>query len=56
VTAPLANSDLPTQRGFYRALGWPQVVDDYDYAAFAWAGPDNTIVAAARRAARLPAS
>ncbi len=40
MTAPLANvftlgvSDLPTQRQFYRALGWPHVVDDHDYAAF----------------------
>ena len=38
--APLANvitlgvRDLPAMRDFYRRLGWPQVVDDDDYAAF----------------------
>ena len=38
--APLANvftigvRDFPAQRDFYRSLGWPQVVDDDDYAAF----------------------
>jgi catechol 2,3-dioxygenase-like lactoylglutathione lyase family enzyme len=37
---PLANvitlgvRDLDRQRGFYRDLGWPQVVDDDDFAAF----------------------
>lgn len=36
---PLANvftmgvRDLPTQREFYRRLGWPQIIDD-DFAAF----------------------
>lgn len=38
--APLANlitlgaHDLATLREFYRALGWPQVADDDDFAAF----------------------
>ena len=37
---PLANvitlgvHDLPAQHGFYRRLGWPQVVDFEDFAAF----------------------
>jgi catechol 2,3-dioxygenase-like lactoylglutathione lyase family enzyme len=39
-SAPLANlitlgaRDLPTLRDFYRALGWPQIVDDGDFVAF----------------------
>ena len=39
-TAPLANvitfgaHDLQTLRDFYRRLGWPQVVDQDDFAAF----------------------
>jgi uncharacterized protein len=38
--SPLANvftlgvRDLPAQREFYRRVGWPQVVDDDDFAAF----------------------
>ena len=38
--APLANvitfgvRDLPLLRDFYRRLGWPQIVDDDDFAAF----------------------
>ena len=38
--APLANvvtlgvRDLPAVRAFYRRLGWPQVVDTDDFAAF----------------------
>ena len=38
--APLANvitlgvRDLPAARAFYRRLGWPQVVDADDFAAF----------------------
>ena len=41
---PLANvftlgvRDLPTLQGFYRRLGWPQVVDDDDFAAFELGG------------------
>jgi uncharacterized protein len=41
---PLANlitfgaRDLPTLRNFYRALGWPQVMDDGDFVAFALRG------------------
>jgi predicted lactoylglutathione lyase len=37
---PLANlitlgaRDLPALRNFYRALGWPQITDDGDFAAF----------------------
>ena len=37
---PLANlitlgaRDLPTLRDFYRALGWPQIVDDGGFVAF----------------------
>ena len=37
---PLANvitlgvRDLPALRDFYRRLGWPQIVDQEDYAAF----------------------
>lgn len=39
-SAPLANlitlgaRDLPTLRDFYRALGWPQIVDDGEFVAF----------------------
>lgn len=39
-TAPLGNvftfgvRDLPALRAFYRRLGWPQVIDDEDFAAF----------------------
>jgi predicted lactoylglutathione lyase len=38
--APLANlitlgaRDLPTLRDFYRALGWPQIMDDGEFVAF----------------------
>ena len=38
--APLANlitlgaRDLPALRDFYRALGWPQVMDGEDFVAF----------------------
>jgi uncharacterized protein len=38
--APLANlitlgaRDLPALRDFYRALGWPQVMDDEEFVAF----------------------
>src|SRR3954453_12776208 len=37
---PLANlitlgvRDFPTMREFYRTLGWPQIMDDADFAAF----------------------
>jgi uncharacterized protein len=37
---PLANlitlgaRDLPTLRNFYRALGWPQIMDDGEFVAF----------------------
>jgi hypothetical protein len=37
---PLANlitlgaRDLPTLRNFYRTLGWPQIIDDGEFAAF----------------------
>jgi uncharacterized protein len=37
---PLANlitlgaRDLPTLRNFYRALGWPQIMDDDEFVAF----------------------
>ncbi|HJQ01652.1 MAG TPA: hypothetical protein VJ851_08630 [Jatrophihabitans sp.] len=37
---PLANlitlgaRDLPTLRNFYNALGWPQIMDDGEFAAF----------------------
>ncbi len=39
-SAPLANlitlgaRDLPAQRNFYRALGWPQITDDGEFVAF----------------------
>ena len=39
-SAPLANlitlgaRDLPRLRDFYRALGWPQIMDDGDFVAF----------------------
>jgi predicted lactoylglutathione lyase len=39
-SAPLANlitlgaRDLPTLRDFYRALGWPQIMDDGEFVAF----------------------
>lgn len=39
-SAPLANlitlgaRDLPTLRNFYRALGWPQIMDDGEFVAF----------------------
>jgi predicted lactoylglutathione lyase len=39
-SAPLANlitlgaRDLPKLREFYRALGWPEVMDDGDFVAF----------------------
>jgi uncharacterized protein len=40
-SAPLANvmitlgaRDLPSLRDFYRGLGWPQIIDDDDFAAF----------------------
>ncbi len=42
--APLANlitlgaRDLPTLRNFYRALGWPQIMDDGEFVAFALRG------------------
>lgn len=40
ILKPLANlitlgaRDLPTLRAFYQRLGWPQVADDEDFAAF----------------------
>jgi predicted lactoylglutathione lyase len=46
---PLANvitlgvRDLPALRGFYRRLGWPQVVDDDDFAAFELRGAVLTL-------------
>ena len=39
-SAPLANlitlgaRDIPTLRDFYRSLGWPQILDDGEFAAF----------------------
>ena len=39
-SAPLANlitlgaRDLPALRNFYRALGWPQIMDDGEFVAF----------------------
>jgi uncharacterized protein len=42
--APLANlitlgaRDLPRLRDFYQALGWPQIVDDGEFVAFALRG------------------
>lgn len=39
-SAPLANlitlgaRDLPRLREFYRALGWPQIIDDGEFVAF----------------------
>jgi uncharacterized protein len=39
-SAPLANvitlgaRDLPTLQAFYRALGWPQIIDDGEFVAF----------------------
>lgn len=39
-SAPLANlitlgaRDLPSLRNFYRALGWPQIMDDGEFVAF----------------------
>ena len=39
-SAPLANlitlgaRDLPRLRNFYRALGWPQILDDGEFVAF----------------------
>ena len=39
-SAPLANlitlgaRDLPALREFYRALGWPQIIDDGEFVAF----------------------
>src|SRR5262245_38074818 len=42
--APLANlitlgaRDLPRLRDFYRALGWPQIIDDGEFVAFALRG------------------
>ena len=39
-SAPMANlitlgaRDLPTLRDFYRALGWPQIMDDGEFVAF----------------------
>ena len=59
-SVPLANlitlgaRDLPALRNFYRALGWPQIMDDGAFAAFeiAWADmPNNPVVIATRRAA-----
>lgn len=41
---PLANtitlgvSDLPAERAFYRALGWPQVFDSEDFTVFELGG------------------
>jgi catechol 2,3-dioxygenase-like lactoylglutathione lyase family enzyme len=63
--APLANiltlgvRDRATQRDFYRRLGWPQVMDDDDYAAFELGGVVLALcpvekLAAARRAAGRP--
>lgn len=46
---PLANvitlgvRDLPALRDFYRRLGWPQVVDDDDFAAFELRGAVLTL-------------
>lgn len=40
MNAPLANlitlgaRDLPALREFYRALGWPQIIDDGEFVAF----------------------
>ncbi|MGE2816117.1 VOC family protein [Mycobacterium heidelbergense] len=40
MNAPLANlitlgaHDLPALREFYRALGWPQIIDDGEFVAF----------------------
>jgi predicted lactoylglutathione lyase len=30
----LGARDLPALRGFYRGVGWPQLIDDDDFAAF----------------------
>jgi predicted lactoylglutathione lyase len=54
--APLANVitlgalDFTRLRGFYRALGWPQVVDDEDFAAFELRGIVLALFAAERLA------
>jgi uncharacterized protein len=34
VMITLGARDLPRLRGFYRELGWPQIIDDDDFAAF----------------------
>lgn len=42
--APLANlitlgaRDLPALRNFYRALGWPEIIDDGEFVAFELGG------------------
>jgi uncharacterized protein len=54
--APLANVvtlgalDFTRLRGFYQALGWPQVVDDEDFAAFELRGVVLALFAAERLA------
>jgi catechol 2,3-dioxygenase-like lactoylglutathione lyase family enzyme len=62
---PLANvitlgaRDLPALRDFYRRLGWPQVVDGDDYAAFELRGavlalfPADKLAADGKREAGL---
>jgi catechol 2,3-dioxygenase-like lactoylglutathione lyase family enzyme len=56
-TSPLANvltlgtTDLPRLRAFYRDLGWPQIVDDPDFAAFQLRGAVLALFAAGKLAA-----
>jgi uncharacterized protein len=56
-SAPLVNvitlgaRDLPSLRAFYRFLGWPQIVDDDEFAAFELNGGVLALFAADKLAA-----